>query len=150
MDHVMKDCLMVSRQHRLADVCRRLHTPKISNIVVCGSSGEVHGVIPLWHILQLLQGNRAFTDRMIASLTLEEISAALDAALCFDAQHSRWKGMRIFAGEHGGGRQTAAFAGRAQHAGLCHRLRRFHDQRYAAQRGKRAPCFAAADGKAYS
>ena len=47
MDHVMKDCLMVSRQHRLADVCRRLHTPKISNIVVCGSSGEVHGVIPL-------------------------------------------------------------------------------------------------------
>ena len=56
MDHVMKDCLMVSRQHRLADVCRRLHTPKISNIVVCGSSGEVHGVIPLWHILQLLQG----------------------------------------------------------------------------------------------
>ena len=44
MDHVMKDCLMVSRQHRLADVCRRLHTPKISNIVVCGSSGEVHGV----------------------------------------------------------------------------------------------------------
>lgn len=101
MDHVMKDCLMVSRQHRLADVCRRLHTPKISNIVVCGSSGEVHGVIPLWHILQLLQGNRAFTDRMIASLTLEEIGAALDAALCFDAQHSRWKGMRIFAGEQG-------------------------------------------------
>lgn len=101
MDHVMKDCLMVSRQHRLADVCRRLHTPKISNIVVCGSSGEVHGVIPLWHILQLLQGNRAFTDRMIASLTLEEIGSALDAALCFDAQHSRWKGMRIFAGEPG-------------------------------------------------
>ena len=45
MDHVMKDCLMVSRQHRLADVCRRLHTPKISNIVVCGSSGEVNCVI---------------------------------------------------------------------------------------------------------
>ena len=38
---------------------------------------------------------------MIASLTLEEIGSALDAALCFDAQHSRWKGMRIFAGEQG-------------------------------------------------
>ena len=35
------------------------------------------------------------------ALTLEEIGSALDAALCFDAQHSRWKGMRIFAGEQG-------------------------------------------------
>lgn len=78
MHEITKDgCLLVDRHQRLADVCRKLRSPSISTIAVCGKNGQIQGYIPLWHILQLLKENRAFIDQRIAACTVRQISEAL-------------------------------------------------------------------------
>ena len=98
MHEITKDgCLLVDRHQRLADVCRKLRSPSISTIAVCGKNGQIQGYIPLWHILQLLKENRAFIDQRIAACTVRQISEALQGTLCCVFHHEgNWKGLRVY------------------------------------------------------
>ena len=134
MHEITKDgCLLVDRHQRLADVCRKLRSPSISTIAVCGKNGQIQGYIPLWHILQLLKENRAFIDQRIAACTVRQISEALQGTLCCAFHHEgNWKGLRVYGDDANeemahmlcvARGSDAADPSGAQRGKLCHCLR---------------------------